>query len=478
MLDRSEPLQPASSKSGDAIAALLTTAIGRWVWPLAAIEWLAALLLPRAILAWHPSLAAMLAFGVVASALQFSMQRALRSLYALHELRVPRALRYRSVCLLGTVAAVLGLPALILLLRLPGLNIGSAIGMACSWVALSALVALVPQRTHALFMPLLVVPPLVALNQPLFAGTLAWMGALIGALLAPLRWRRLLLQLPSVPGSRGLGDTVPLWESYAADWSLALLRMRRASPVQRGRSDGSNGLRALLGKPFAYRSWPMRALQWLWGLALLAALLLAVRGSHCSPGGSAALIVLVTIAVFALSSRGQQRLLELFGRSGGDCTELALLPGLGDGHAQHIALARCTLLPALLTGALASGFAILAIAWAGAPATVLILLLAWCALALALAQIARRRTIHPTLDSMPQPHRAGRRAITVLASLLAAAWLIASSIRWLDHAAHAGPQIVAIAFVLPWLGALSAMAYMIVRHDRHARRLPHPFLQR
>jgi hypothetical protein len=187
------------------------------------------------------------------------------------------------------------------------------------------------------------------------------------------------------------------------------------------------------------------------------------------------LVGVVAMAVLRIGMQGLQRLGDLFQRTHGDAAELALLPGLGTPRRQRATLYRYALQRPLWRDAGALALALLGSILAGAPPATWMLMTAWGALALGLAQVMLRSSMHPTLAPARWIRSTWLRVSWWLAWLLAITGMTVLSARWLGPAAQAGDGIV---FGLLWLCALGALVYAIARHERHARRLPHPFLQR
>ena len=465
---------------------LVTAGIGRWVWVLAAIGWIAAMALPQDLLAGN--IARMALFVVVVSALRLSMPRVMWMVHGLHCLRVPRAALPAGAVLIALPALLLAGPALVVLWRQPGMAGLVAVGIVLSWVTLSAALTLLPNRLHAWLVPLGIVP-LLNLDTHWLALALAWSATVLGAGLAVWRWRSLLRrEQPPMHPTRSTLSAL----SYADAWPIGLDRFTQrqffwsglSRLCRRGRTSpqpdaaGSCDLRAFLGEPFLPQPWWRHVLGWLWGLALLAALLTIVRHSHWTVEGAGILVGLVAFGVLSIGMRGQRQLLYVFHRASGETAELALVPGLGDNRQQRAMLDRTVLGPPLVKSALAACIALLASAWAGAPGLVLALLAAASMLAVMFAALALRQAIDPTISPSRWMRTPRLRALWLLAWLLAIATMVALSAQWLRHAPDAGRTSALIVFAVLWLGALAAMARAIARHVRHARRRPHPFVQR
>ncbi|WP_297925041.1 hypothetical protein [Metallibacterium sp.] len=465
---------------------LVTAGIGRWVWVLAAIGWIAAMALPQDLLAGNIARTAL--FVVVVSALRLSMPRVMWMVHGLHCLRVPRAALPAGAVLIALPAVLLAGPALVVLWRQPGMADLAAIGIVLSWVTLSAALTLLPNRLHAWLVPLGIVP-LLNLDTHWLALALAWSATVLGAGLAVWRWRSLLRQeQPPMHPARSTLSAL----SYADAWPIGLDRFTQRQFFwsglsrlrRRGRTSpqldaaGPCDLRAFLGEPFLPQPWWRRALGWLWGLALLAVLLTIVRHSHWTVEGAGILVGLVASVVLSIGMRGQRQLLYVFRRANGETAELALVPGLGDSRRQRAMLDRTVLGPPLVKSALAAFIALLTCAWAGASGLVLALLAAASMLAVMLGALALRQAIAPTISPSRWMRSPRLRALWLLAWLLAIATMVALSAQWLGPAPDAGRTSALIVFALLWLGALAAMARAIARHVRHARRLPHPFVQR
>ena len=261
-------------------------------------------------------------------------------------------------------------------------------------------------------------------------------------------------------------------------WSGLSRLCRRGQTSPRPDAAGPSDLRAFLGEPFLPQPWWRHVLGWLWGLALLAALLTIVRHSHWTVEGAGILVGLVTSGVLSIGMRGQRQLQYVFRRTSGETAELALVPGLGDSRRQRAMLDRTVLGPSLVKSALTAFIALLACAWAGASGLVLALLAAASMLAVMLGALALRQAINPTIPPSRWMRTPRLRALWLLAWLLAIATMVALSAQWLGHAPDAGRTSALIVFAVLWLGALAAMARAIARHVRHARELPHPFVQR
>ena len=464
---------------------LVAAGIGRWVWWLAAAEWIAAFAIPRATLAGAAVYPPLLAFVVVNIALQLMLQRALATQHALYRLRVPGIRLSRGAWLIAFPAVLLAGPAAILLLRQPGASALTVAGIVVSWVTVSAALVLLPRRSNALLMPLLIVP-LFNLGAGWLSGTLAWTAAVLGAGLALWSWRALWLEDPpahaygsivAAPVLHGLAFT----SAQRTRIAVFLGDLHRLCTPWRRLQQGYNGpydLRAWLGRPFLPRPWWKHVFGATWGLAVLAVLLALAARMHWSAGASGMLVGVVGLGVWMIGSRGQGRLQDGFHRIQGEVAELALLPGLGTPRQQRAALHRYALRQPLLRGALALSAALLGSAVAGAPFAVCVSIAAWGTLALEFSQVMLRMGIHPTLAPARWMHNAWLRALWLLAWLLAIATMVALSAQWLGPASDAGRTSAHIVLTLLWLGALAAMAWPIARHARHARRLPHPFVQR
>lgn len=467
-----------------AIRHLVTAGIGRWVWVLAAMEWIAAVAMPRAAMARDAMYVPLLAFVVVNVALQLALQRALATLHALYRLRVPCITLSRGAWSIALLAVLLAGPALVLLLRQLDASGLVVSGIVVSWVTVSAALVLLPKRSNTLFVPLLVLP-LFNMGASLFSGTLAWSSGVLGAVLAAWCWRALLRQDPPANASGSIA-TAPVLQGlfdpgqrthvavFLADLERLCTPWRR---LQQGYT-GPYDMRAWLGRPFLLRPWWKHVFNWSGSTALLAVLLAMAARLHWSAGASEMLVGVVTLGVLMIGIQGQRQLGDMFRRVNGEAAELALLPGLGTHSRQRATLHRYALQQPLLRGAMAMAIALLGSASAGAPVAVWVSMAAWGALALGLAQVTLRMSIHPTLAPARWMRTSRLRALWLIAWLLAIAMMVVLSARWLGHASDAARVGALIVLALLWLGALSAMARAINRHVRHARRLPHPFVQR
>ena len=464
---------------------LVAAGIGRWVWVLAAIGWIAAIALPQDLLAGN--IARIALFVVVVGALRLSMPRAMWMVHGLHCLRVPRAALPAGAVLIALPALLLAGPALVVLWRQPGMAGLVAVGIVLSWVTLSVAFTLLPNRLHAWLIPLGIVP-LLNPDARWLALALVWSATVLFTGLVVWRWRSLLRQeSPMHPtrnsglvllyrGAWPIGPDRSAQQQFFWSWLSQLCRRGRTSPQPD--AAGPCDLRAFLGEPFLPQPWWRHVLGWLWGLVLLAALLTIVRHSHWTVEGAGILVGLVTSGVLSIGVRGQRQLQHVFHRTNGEIAELALVPGLGDRRRQRAMLDRTVLGPPLVKSALAAFIALLTCAWAGASGPVLALLAAASMLAVMLGALALRQAINPTIPPSRWMRTPRLRVLWLLAWLLAIATMVALSAQWLRHSPDAGRTSALIFFAVPWLGALAAMARAIVRHVHHARDLPHPFVQR